>query len=251
MPTIAGHPLIRGATAAAVLIAVATSSPAYAGATLDASSSVAASRSASAPRRVFSRRTAAAAGRASSSISAGRCRSRVFGTPDKVDFTASSPQQRLPALQSGEFDILLSGGKQPRAKKGRFARGKPTQARGIVWAAIRAFCSKVDAGLRRENAIKQRAGAPFRFNRNGKALEGFQPAMRGMFTDRPLGGFRPRKSVAVQSFVFLHGGVEAEDALVLAPHHDADQFVGDFNRVSFRHDSHLASKPAPDILILI
>jgi general L-amino acid transport system substrate-binding protein len=33
----------------------------------------------------------------------------VFGGPDKVEFTASSPQQRLPALQSGEFDILLSG----------------------------------------------------------------------------------------------------------------------------------------------
>ncbi|MFC3219527.1 amino acid ABC transporter substrate-binding protein [Tianweitania populi] len=33
----------------------------------------------------------------------------VFGTPDKVEFTNSSPQQRLPALQSGEFDILLSG----------------------------------------------------------------------------------------------------------------------------------------------
>jgi general L-amino acid transport system substrate-binding protein len=33
----------------------------------------------------------------------------VFGNPDKVEFTNSSPQQRLPALQSGEFDILLSG----------------------------------------------------------------------------------------------------------------------------------------------
>ena len=33
----------------------------------------------------------------------------VFGDPDKVEFTNSSPQQRLPALQSGEFDILLSG----------------------------------------------------------------------------------------------------------------------------------------------
>ena len=30
----------------------------------------------------------------------------VFNTPDKVEFTSSSPQQRLPALQSGEFDIL-------------------------------------------------------------------------------------------------------------------------------------------------
>lgn len=33
----------------------------------------------------------------------------VFGNSDKVEFTNSSPQQRLPALQSGEFDILLSG----------------------------------------------------------------------------------------------------------------------------------------------
>ncbi|MDR3516702.1 MAG: amino acid ABC transporter substrate-binding protein [Azospirillaceae bacterium] len=33
----------------------------------------------------------------------------VFNDPDKVQFTNSSPQQRLPALQSGEFDILLSG----------------------------------------------------------------------------------------------------------------------------------------------
>lgn len=33
----------------------------------------------------------------------------LFGNPDKVEFIASSPQQRLPSLQSGEFDILLSG----------------------------------------------------------------------------------------------------------------------------------------------
>lgn len=33
----------------------------------------------------------------------------VFGDPNKVEFTNSSPQQRLPALQSGEYDILLSG----------------------------------------------------------------------------------------------------------------------------------------------
>jgi len=32
----------------------------------------------------------------------------VFNDPEKVQFTESSPQQRLPALQSGEFDILLS-----------------------------------------------------------------------------------------------------------------------------------------------
>jgi len=33
----------------------------------------------------------------------------VFNDPNKVEFTSSSPQQRLPALQSGEFDVLLSG----------------------------------------------------------------------------------------------------------------------------------------------
>lgn len=33
----------------------------------------------------------------------------VFNDPEKVEFTSSSPQQRLPALQAGEFDILLSG----------------------------------------------------------------------------------------------------------------------------------------------
>lgn len=33
----------------------------------------------------------------------------VFDDPNKVEFTSSSPQQRLPALQAGEFDILLSG----------------------------------------------------------------------------------------------------------------------------------------------
>lgn len=32
----------------------------------------------------------------------------VFNDPEKVEFTPSSPQQRLPALQAGEFDILLS-----------------------------------------------------------------------------------------------------------------------------------------------
>lgn len=33
----------------------------------------------------------------------------VFGDPEKAEFTNSSPQQRLPALQAGEFDVLLSG----------------------------------------------------------------------------------------------------------------------------------------------
>jgi len=33
----------------------------------------------------------------------------VFNDPDKVEFTNSSPQARLPALQAGQFDVLLSG----------------------------------------------------------------------------------------------------------------------------------------------
>lgn len=33
----------------------------------------------------------------------------TLGDAEKVQFTSSSPQQRLPALQSGEFDVLLSG----------------------------------------------------------------------------------------------------------------------------------------------
>jgi general L-amino acid transport system substrate-binding protein len=33
----------------------------------------------------------------------------ALGDPQKIEFVASSPQQRLPALKSGEFDILLSG----------------------------------------------------------------------------------------------------------------------------------------------
>lgn len=33
----------------------------------------------------------------------------LFNDPNKVEFTSSTPQQRLPALQAGEFDVLLSG----------------------------------------------------------------------------------------------------------------------------------------------
>ncbi|MGV6872705.1 amino acid ABC transporter substrate-binding protein [Pseudochelatococcus sp. B33] len=33
----------------------------------------------------------------------------TLGDAEKIEFTVSSPQQRLPALQAGEFDILLSG----------------------------------------------------------------------------------------------------------------------------------------------
>ena len=33
----------------------------------------------------------------------------VFNDPDKAQFTNTSPQQRLPALQAGQFDVLLSG----------------------------------------------------------------------------------------------------------------------------------------------
>jgi hypothetical protein len=35
----------------------------------------------------------------------------------------------------------------------------------------RAFSSEVDTGSRQENASNQESRAPFRFNRNGKALE--------------------------------------------------------------------------------
>jgi len=110
MLTIAGHHLTRCAKAAAILLAVAASaSPAYAGATLDAIKQrggikvgVGTSPGFFAPD---------SSGRWQGFfVDFGRALSiTVFGTPDKVDFTASSPQQRLPALQSGEFDILLSG----------------------------------------------------------------------------------------------------------------------------------------------
>lgn len=33
----------------------------------------------------------------------------ALGDPEKIEFVSSSPQQRIPALKSGEFDILLSG----------------------------------------------------------------------------------------------------------------------------------------------
>lgn len=33
----------------------------------------------------------------------------ALGDPEKIEFTNSSPQQRLPALKAGEFDVLLSG----------------------------------------------------------------------------------------------------------------------------------------------
>jgi hypothetical protein len=53
--------------------------------------------------------------------------------------------------------------------------------------------------------------------------------MQGMFAGGALGRFRPGKSMTVQRLVFLYRRVETEDALILAPHYDADQFVGDFN----------------------
>jgi general L-amino acid transport system substrate-binding protein len=110
MLTIAGHHLTRCAkAAAAMLLAAAVISPAHAGATLDA----------------IKQRGGIKVGVGTSPgffapdsngrwqgffVDFGRALSiTVFGTPDKVDFTSSSPQQRLPALQSGEFDILLSG----------------------------------------------------------------------------------------------------------------------------------------------
>ena len=56
----------------------------------------------------------------------------------------------------------------------RFGDTDPERSRGEYVEGIRedglAFSSEVDTGSRRENATKQRARAPFRFNRNGKRL---------------------------------------------------------------------------------
>lgn len=110
MPTSVGRQLIRFAkTATLLLVAASAASPADAGAALDA----------------IKQRGGIKVGVGTSPgffspdssgqwqgffVDFGRALSiTVFGTPDKVEFTASSPQQRLPALQSGEFDILLSG----------------------------------------------------------------------------------------------------------------------------------------------
>jgi general L-amino acid transport system substrate-binding protein len=109
MPTIAGWSFTPCATVAAILLAIAASTTAQAGPTLDA----------------IKQRGGIKVGVGSSPgffapdsggkwqgffVDFGRALSiTVFGTPDKVEFTNSSPQQRLPALQSGEFDILLSG----------------------------------------------------------------------------------------------------------------------------------------------
>ena len=53
----------------------------------------------------------------------------------------------------------------------------------------RAFSSKVDTGLRRENATRQRDRAPFRFNRNGKGSSRvLTPASVKGFRCRPIAG---------------------------------------------------------------
>lgn len=54
-----------------------------------------------------------------------------------------------------------------------------------------------------------------------------------MFSGGALGGFRPGKAMAVESPVILDGGVEAEDALIGAANHDADEFAGDFYGITF------------------
>ena len=107
MLTIVRRPLASAAAAAAMLLTVVSS--AHAGATLDAIKQ----------RGVIKVGVGTSPGFFSVDsggnwkgffVDMGRAMSiTVFGSPDKVEFTSSSPQQRLPALQSGEFDILLSG----------------------------------------------------------------------------------------------------------------------------------------------
>jgi hypothetical protein len=43
---------------------------------------------------------------------------------------------------------------------------------------VRAFSSEVGTGSREENASKQKDGAPFRFNRNGKSASPARPGLR-------------------------------------------------------------------------
>lgn len=63
-----------------------------------------------------------------------------------------------------------------------------------------------------------------------------------MFASRALRGLRLGESVAVQGLELLYRRVESEDALVVAAHHNTDQFVGDLNRIPFRHAFTFASK---------
>lgn len=110
MPTPVGRLLRRCANAAAIVyIAASAISIAHAGATLDAIKQRGTIRVGVGTRPGFF--SPDSNGRWQGFfIDFGRALSiTVFGTPEKVEFTASSPQQRLPALQSGEFDVLLSG----------------------------------------------------------------------------------------------------------------------------------------------
>jgi hypothetical protein len=58
----------------------------------------------------------------------------------------------------------------PRAAQMESYSPRPVSNREFQQPAS-AFSSKVDAGLRRENATKQRDRVPFRFNRNEKGSE--------------------------------------------------------------------------------
>jgi general L-amino acid transport system substrate-binding protein len=110
MLTIVGRHLGRCAKAAAIFyFAASAASIAHAGATLDAIKQRGAIKVGVGTRPGFF--SPDSSGRWQGFfVDFGRALSiTVFGTPDKAEFTASSPQQRLPALQSGEFDILLSG----------------------------------------------------------------------------------------------------------------------------------------------
>jgi hypothetical protein len=55
---------------------------------------------------------------------------------------------------------------------------------------IQAFSSKVGTGLRRENAIKQGARAPFRFNQDGKTLDSAADLSAGL-SHRPQAPVQP------------------------------------------------------------
>src|SRR5665213_3633221 len=78
----------------------------------------------------------------------------------------------------------------------------PTAASAIsastcrITRITRAFSSELDTGSHQENASNQESGAPFRFNRNGKA-----PAAVQAFSSRYSGWWRNRLDVAQTSLV--------------------------------------------------
>ena len=81
------------------------------------------------------------------------------------------------------------------------------------------------------------------------ALKGLNPPESGMFPRRSLRGLRFRKSVAIEGLVFLHRGMEAERALPLAANDNADDLIGDFDRVTFRHSITLPANRHPHLCV--